>query len=40
MSLADQGSQEKELIREDVGMASWGKGAWMKYLELEPLWQG
>lgn len=38
--LADQGSQEKELIRGDLGMASWGKSTWMKYLEREPLWQG
>lgn len=36
-SLADQGSQEKELLREDLGVVSWGKGPWMKYLEQEPL---
>lgn len=36
-SLADPGSQEKELIREDVGMVSRGKGTWMEYWEQEPL---
>lgn len=35
--MADRGSQEEELIEEDLGTASWGKGTWMKDWEQEPL---